>query len=356
MEEQASQPTSDNVVVLRQTAPPGPELAGLLEQGYRIAVGLAAIAVAAASEVVARTLGTGPAEDEEVADEEPEPVHGLPLLLGAGIGAALGAARWGVRSAASLGRAVAPVASFATAPPLARRRLEGVQGRLAELNERWVGERPRTEEAADAFLRLLVPRLVNAALDRVDLTEIVLERVDLDRVVERVNVDAAAERIDVDRIVARVDLDRVLERVDLNELAARIDIERLIRRIDLDAIVDRVDLNRAVARVDLDAIAAGLDVDAVAARVDLDAIISRVDLVHLARDVIDAIDLPQIIRNSTGTMTTETIEGIRYQSMKADRLLSRLVDSLVRRGGQPEGEEPQGEEDLEDEDLEDEGR
>jgi hypothetical protein len=46
-------------------------------------------------------------------------------------------------------------------------------------------------------------------------------------------------------------------------------------------------------------------------------------------------------------MTTETIEGIRYQSMRADRLLSRLVDSVVRRGNQGEADAPEDEDDDE---------
>lgn len=331
MGDEAPEPTRSNVVRLHAAAPPGPELSALLDQVYRVALGMAALAVTAATAAVAQTLGTQPVEEVET-DEEPEPVRGLPLLVGAGLGMALGVGRWSVRAASNIGRAVTPIASFAASPTLVRRRLGGLEERLAGLNARWGAERPEHEAAADEFLRRLVPQVVNAALDQLDLTQVVLERVDLDRVVEAVDVDAAAERVDVDRIVARVDLDRVLERIDLDEIAARIDIERLLERIDLNGIVDRVDLDRAVARVDLDMVAAGLDVDAVAARLDLDAVVDRMDLVRIAQEVLDALDLPQIIRDSTGSMTAETIDGIRYQSMKADRILSRLVDSVVRRG------------------------
>jgi hypothetical protein len=55
-------------------------------------------------------------------------------------------------------------------------------------------------------------------------------------------------------------------------------------------------------------------------------------------------------------MTTETIEGIRYQSMKADRLLSRFVDSVVRRGGQRDADALEDEDDEDPEDLGDDDR
>jgi hypothetical protein len=86
-----------------------------------------------------------------------------------------------------------------------------------------------------------------------------------------------------------------------------------------------------VARVDLDAIAARIDLDAIAARIDLNAIVSRLDLAGLTEQVIDEVDLGEIIRESSGTMATETVDALRVQGMRADHLLSRLVDRVLLR-------------------------
>ena len=52
--------------------------------------------------------------------------------------------------------------------------------------------------------------------------------------------------------------------------------------------------------VDLDAAVEGVDIDAIAGRLDIDAVIDRIDVVAMVEEVIAAIDLPAIIRDSTG--------------------------------------------------------
>ena len=117
----------------------------------------------------------------------------------------------------------------------------------------------------------------------------------------------------------------------------RIDLTRLVREhVDLDALVASVDLDAAVARVDLDAIAATLDVDAVVARADLDRVIARIDIVSIVEEVLDAIDLPAIIRDSTGSMASETVRGVRMTGVSADDALSRVVDRALFRRRHPE--------------------
>ena len=87
-----------------------------------------------------------------------------------------------------------------------------------------------------------------------------------------------------------------------------------------------------IDRIDLDAVAAKLDVDAVVARADLDAVIDRIDIVGIIEEVLDVIDLPAIIRDSTGSMASETVRGARMTSINADDALSRVVDrALFRR-------------------------
>ena len=95
-------------------------------------------------------------------------------------------------------------------------------------------------------------------------------------------------------------------------------------------------------RVDLDGIVATVDIDAIAARIDIGAVIDRIDLVGLAEDVIAEVDLPEIIRESTGSMASETVRGVRMQGITADEAVGRAVDrfrlvrSRQRHGALPE--------------------
>jgi hypothetical protein len=139
----------------------------------------------------------------------------------------------------------------------------------------------------------------------------------------------------------RLDLDgwaaRGLAEQRRNQQAAAEAASQLVGAI-VAAVLDEVDLDGVVARVDLDAIAARIDLDAIAARIDLNAIVSRLDLAGLTEQVIDEVDLGEIIRESSGTMATETVDALRVQGMRADHLLSRLVDRvLLRKGERPTG-------------------
>jgi predicted RNase H-like nuclease len=60
----------------------------------------------------------------------------------------------------------------------------------------------------------------------------------------------------------------------------------------------------------------------------VDAIIDRIDLVALAREVIVAIDLPEIIRESTGSVASETLRGVRMQSISGDDAIARVVERV----------------------------
>jgi hypothetical protein len=143
-----------------------------------------------------------------------------------------------------------------------------------------------------------VPRAAREVLARLDVTALVRQYVDLDA------------------IVAQVDLDRAVDRVDLERVIDRVDVERILDRVDLDAVVAKVDLDRAVDRV------------------DLDRVFERADIIGLARYVVQEIDLPALVRYSTGSVTTEMVRGVRGQSVDADRAVERIVDRLLlRRAG-----------------------
>ena len=148
-------------------------------------------------------------------------------------------------------------------------------------------------------LDLLVPSVLDGVLDRVDLTAVVLERVDLDAVVTTV-----LDRMDLTAVV--------LERVDLQAVVT--------------TVLDRLDLTTVVLqRVDLEAV--------------VSAALAQIDLVGIAEEVIDGVDLPEIIRESTGSMASDTVRGDRMQGISADEAVGRAVDRLLlrhgRRGGHP---------------------
>jgi hypothetical protein len=157
------------------------------------------------------------------------------------------------------------------------------------------------QRSAD-LLDLLVPAIVAALVRRVDLTKLVAENVDLDSLILQADLDTAARRLDVDAIARRLDIDEVIGRLDLTEIVKR--------------------------GVDLDGLVATVDIDAAAARLDLEAILARVDLVGVAREVIAEIDLPEIIRESTGSMASDTMRGVRMQSISGDDALGRIIDRV----------------------------
>jgi len=179
----------------------------------------------------------------------------------------------------------------------------------------------------------LVRRLVNDVLDCLDLTAIVKDRVDLDAVIASVDIEAVVRRLDLTRLVLDyVDLDAIIASVDLDAIVASVDVEAVVRRLDLTGLVmDLVDLDAIVATVDIEAILARADVNAVADRVDIQSIIDRIDLVGIASYVIDEIDLPGVIRESTSGVASEAVRGVRMQSIDADQAVQRTIDRILLR-------------------------
>jgi threonine/homoserine/homoserine lactone efflux protein len=212
--------------------------------------------------------------DEVPAEDEPPPDRLLPLLLGAGLGVGLAATRMGARAGTAVGRNLVPWISFAASPGVVRHAVRSAGERAVRFDERWRDEREMDEELGAAFLGSFVPDVVRGVLDELDLTELTLQRIDLDRIVDA---------------------------VDLDRIVARIDPEAIVRRLDLTALAQGV--------------------------------IDRLDLAAIATRVIDEIDLPRIVRESTGTMADETVVGIRAKGMTADRAVSRFVDRMLGRQG-----------------------
>jgi hypothetical protein len=89
-------------------------------------------------------------------------------------------------------------------------------------------------------------------------------------------------------------------------------VDELVSRINLtDLVAQNVDLNRIVADV------------------DVDAVVWRVDLLALAQYVVDGIDLPDIVRNSSASLTTEAVHRLREHGVDADDAVSRAVSRLI---------------------------
>jgi hypothetical protein len=176
-----------------------------------------------------------------------------------------------------------------------------------------LGEQYRlvSELAADAVVARLVREVVDAVIEQIDLTALVLERVDLDRVVAAVDIEAAVRRLDLTALVVQ-----------------QVDVDAIVSTVDIEAVVDR------------------LDIDEIAAKLDMQAIIDRLDIATLSLQVIDEIDLPEIIRQSTGSVASEAVRGVRMQSIGADQVVQRTVDRILLRRrerstqapGQPEQE------------------
>lgn len=220
------------------------------------------------------------------------------------------------------------------------RRLPGVAPALDNLEARGEDALRAADAAVDRVLRVAVRKIVQAALLEVDITAVVRDHVDLDAVAEGIDVGRIVDRVDLDGIVDRVDIDGIAERVDLDRILDRVDVDGIAARVDIDRIIGRVDIDGIAARLDLTPILDRVDVDAIAARVDVDAVIRRIDLIGLADTVIDGVDLPAIIRDSTGTMSTEAVQGVRSQGMRADDAVSGFVGRMF--GRHPENHGPEG--------------
>ena len=164
-------------------------------------------------------------------------------------------------------RVAAPWLRLSLRPPGVRVHLQPGHW-LAELALAGADRRQELGSGAGHRLDVVVPATATVVLDRIDLTEVVVERVDLETVVTT-----------------------VLDRLDLTEI--------VLQRVDLQAVVATV--------------------------------LAQTDLVAIAEEVLDAVDLPEIIRESSGSMASDTVRGARMQGISADEAVGRAVDRLLLR-------------------------
>ena len=286
------------------------------------------------------------------ADEQPVPER-LPRRSGVeaygnAVGDAVDGAVAVLAVSGALARYAAEVAATGRRRVLARLPLAG---QARELRRALYGPTARVlAHPASAAVRAVsvaadqvVPEVVRAVLARLDVPALVREYVDLDRLAAMLDVDAVVARVDLDAVMERVDLDAVMDRVDLDAVVARLDLDRIVDKVDVSRVIDKVDLDAIVARVDLDGAVDRVDLDRAVDRVDIDRVLSRTDLAGLARYVVAEIDLPGLLRASTGSVTTEVVRSVRDQGADADRAVERVVDRLLRRQARhtgPPGSQP----------------
>ena len=87
----------------------------------------------------------------------------------------------------------------------------------------------------------------------------------------------------------------------------------------VELVVSRLDLTSLVIR-----------------HVNIDDVIGAVDLVPVVEQVLADIDLPAIIRDSSGTLASETVRGARMTGITVDEAISQAIQRrLFRRRGAP---------------------
>ena len=238
----------------------------------------------------------------ELRAEPPRALDALDLAVG------------GAAVATSVAGAVVVVVGRALEPTFLPERFRPghvVAGAVRPLVRLGRAQRVRLGREAARQLDVVVPVVAELILDRLRLTELVRRHVDLDQVVSGVDLDAIVERLDLPAIVARVDLD---------EVAARLDIEAVLDRLDLTATV--------VNRVDFETL--------------MDSVLAEVDMARIVSQVLDEIELPVLIRESTGTMASDTVQTVRLRGVNADEAVNRLAARLrLRRRASPPGLAPE---------------
>ena len=217
-------------------------------------------------------------------------------IAGAGLGAAVTAAEAAAGAAKQVADTIGPAITWLVEPRFAKDAGEMAAGAARVLDGQWKASQAEMVDAATSFLGALVPEIAQGLADQVDLTALVRERVD---------VNAIVEDVDIDRILDRVDIDAVIDRIDIDEIVARVDVNRAADQVD-------VDRDRSPAPTSSRSSTASTSPT-------------------IAEEVIDEIDLPRLVRESSGIMANETVQTVRVQGMNADRLVSRVVDRVLRR-------------------------
>jgi hypothetical protein len=267
-----------------------PTVAEMVKRASDVAFGLIGIAI---TDVVRSEQAATPARRPSA----------LRLFSDALVGVTVATRNIVVESVAAVESTLHAVGAVVTAPPIVRRRVDAIEDAV----ERWrVGnglEQRHNEEAARAFVRDLAPRIATAVLTEIDLKT----------------------------IIAAMPMDDIISELDINGIVAHVDINGIVSQVDIDGIISQVDIDGIVGRVDLDALMTRIDIDALMTRVDVGSLLERVDMAPIVTDVLDTVDIGSLVRDSTGSVTTELIDGARISAVRLDLLVNRIVDKILFR-------------------------
>ncbi len=93
--------------------------------------------------------------------------------------------------------------------------------------------------------------------------------------------------------------------------------------VAVNAVVSRVDINEIVKE--------HVDVNEIVAQADITSILDRVPMTEIADYVIEEIDLPSLVRESTGGVADGLLSTLRFQAIQTDNFVSEIVDRIFFR-------------------------
>ena len=93
--------------------------------------------------------------------------------------------------------------------------------------------------------------------------------------------------------------------------------------IAVNAVISRIDINEIVKE--------HVDVNEIVAQADITPILDRVPMTEIADYVIEEIDLPSLVRESTGGVADGLLGTLRFQAIQTDNFVSQIVDRILFR-------------------------
>jgi hypothetical protein len=230
-------------------------------------------------------------------------------------------------------RIASPAVALVLEPPLMPGRFHP-RRILRDVAATWVADRPSTAQSLSAVTASIAPvatEVVGGMVDRETLWPRAFALLELNRAIDSIVAEIDIDHL-VDTAVQRLDLERTIRQV-LHGLDVTAVAKEVLRDADLSEIADagleQLDLTSVVLEhVDMERLAAGI-----VTQLDLtQLVLTNVDMVTIADAVIDGVDLPQIVRESSASVTSETVDSVRLQAIDADRAVGRIVDRVLKRG------------------------
>ena len=74
-----------------------------------------------------------------------------------------------------------------------------------------------------------------------------------------------------------------------------------------------------------------VDVNEIVAQADITPILDRIPMTEIADYVIEEIDLPSLVRESTGGVADGLLGTLRFQAIQTDNFVSHIVDRILFR-------------------------